>query len=162
MRFEDLQVKPAFLCSCSPSHIATICGDPDNVCKDSYMMCSETDSSQGCLQEKHLFWFQDKVQNLNQKPKLKDLLEELVKISHKWYDLGVRLELEEGTLKTIKSNHPENARHRLSEMLSTWLKAEPRATWHTLCAALRSETVDEKELASNLVAKYVKCKHSCS
>ena len=125
-------------------------------------MCSETDSSQGCLQEKHLFWFQDKVQNLNQKPKLKDLLEELVKISHKWYDLGVRLELEEGTLKTIKSNHPENAQHRLSEMLSTWLKAEPRATWHTLCAALRSETVDEKELATNLVAKYVKRKHSCS
>ena len=63
MRFEDLQVKLAFLCPCSPSHIATI---PDNVCKDSYMMCSETD----CLQEKHLFWFQDKVQNLNQKPKL--------------------------------------------------------------------------------------------
>jgi len=102
------------------------------------------------------------MQNLNQKPKLKDLLEELVKISHKWYDLGVRLELEEGTLKIINSNHPENARHRLSEMLSTWLKAEPRATWCTLCAALRSETVDEEELASNLMAKYVKHKHSCS
>ena len=125
-------------------------------------MCSETDSSQGCLKEKHLFWFQDEVKNLNQKPKLKDLLEELVKISHKWYDLGVHLELEEGTLKTIKSNHPENARRCLSEMLSTWLKAEPRATWRTLCAALHSETVDEKELASNLVAKYVKRKRSCS
>ena len=158
-RFEGLQVKPAFLCPCSPSHIATI---PDNVCKDSYLMCSETGSSQGCLQEKHLFWFQDQVQNQDQKPKLKDLLEELVKISHKWYELGVRLELEEGTLKTIKSNHPENAQRCLSEVLSTWLKAEPRATWHTLCAALRSETVDEKELASSLVAKYVKRKHSCN
>ena len=115
-------------------------------------MCSETCSSQGCLQKKHLFWFQDQVQNQDQKPKLKDLLEELVEISNKWYELGVRLELEEGTLKTIKSNHPENAQRRLSEVLSTWLKAEPRATWHTLCAALCSETVDEKELASSLVA----------
>ena len=161
-RFEDLQIKPAFLCPCSPSHIATICGDPDNVCKDSYLMCSETDSSQGCLQEKHLFWFQDKVQNLNQKPKLKDLLEELVDISDKWHGLGLQLGLNEGALKGINSDHPKNSQDCLRETLRTWLDVEPRATWHTLCAALRSRTVGAETLASSLVAKYVKRKHSCN
>ena len=153
-RFENHQVKPAFLCPCSPSHIATICGDPDNVCKHSYMMCSETDSSQGCLQEKHLFWFQDQVQNLDQKPDLKDLSEELVDISEKWHDLGLQLELKEGTLKAIESNYPKNAQGCLREMLSKWLDVEPRATWHTLCAALRSRSVGAETLASKLVAKY--------
>ena len=159
MRFEDLQVKPAFLCPCSPSHIATI---PDNVCKDSYMMCSETDTSQGCLQEKHLFWFQDQVQNLNQKPKLKDLLEELVDISDKWHGLGLQLGLNEGALKGINSDHPKNSQDCLRETLRTWLDVEPRATWHTLCAALRRKTVGAETLASSLVAKYVKRKHSCN
>ena len=159
MIFEDLQVKPAFLCPCSPSHIATI---PDNVCKDSYMMCSETDSSQGCLQEKHLFWFQDQVQNLDQKPKLKDLLEELVDISDKWHGLGLQLGLNEGALKGINSDHPKNSQDCLRETLCTWLDVEPRATWHTLCVALRSRTVGAETLASSLMAKYVKRKHSCN
>ena len=155
MRFEDLQIKPAFLCpcDCNPSHVATICND-------SYIVCSETDTSQGCLQEQHLFWFQDQVQNLDQKPKLKDLLEELVYISHKWYYLGIQLGLE-GKLDNIKCDHPENSRHCLSEMLSTWLKVDQNATWRTLCAALCSETVGEEKLASSVVAKYIKCKHSC-
>ena len=118
------------------------------------MVCSETDSSQGCLQEQHLFWFQDQLKNLDQKPKLKDLLEELVHISHKWYYLGIQLGLE-GKLDNIKSDHSENSQHCLSEMLSTWLKFDPRATWHTLCAALHSETVGEKKLASDLEAKYM-------
>ena len=137
MRFEDLQVEPAFLCPCDPSHVVTICGDPD-------IVCSETDTSQVRLKKQHLFWFQDQVQNLDQKPELKDLVEEL----------GL-----EGKLDNIKSDHPEKSQHCLSEMLSTWLKVEPRATWHTLCAALRSRTVGEQKLAGNLVAKYHK--HSC-
>ena len=127
------------------------------------MMCSEKDLIQGCLQEQHLLWFEDQLQNLEQKPiKLNEMYEDLVGISHKWHDLGLRLELKKGTLEVIESNHPKNAQRCLSEMLSTWLKVEPRATWHTLCAALRSRTVGEEKLAGDLVAKYVKCKHSCT
>ena len=117
------------------------------------MVCCETDSSRGCLQEQHLFWFQDQLKNLDSKPKLKDLLEELVHISHKWYYLGIQLGLEE-KLDNIKVDHPEKSQHCLSEILSTWLKIDPRATWHTLCAALHSETVGEKNLANHLEAKY--------
>ena len=160
MRFEDLQVEPAFLCpcDCDPSHVAKICRNSDSICKDSYIVCSEADMSQGRLKKQHLFWFQDQVLNFDQKPELKNLLEELVKISHKWYCLGIQLGLE-GKLDNIKSDHPEKSQHCLSEMLSTWLKVEPRATWHTLCAALCSDAVGEEKLANNLVAKYRK--HSC-
>ena len=161
MRFEDFQVKPAFLCPCGPSHVATICSDSDIVCKNSYIVCSETDTSQGRLQEQHLLWFKDQLQNLEQKPvKLNEAYEELVGISHKWHDLGLQLELRKGTLEVIESNHPKNAQRCLSEMLSTWLKVEPRATWHTLCAALCSRTVGEEKLAGNLVAKYISRKHN--
>ena len=77
IRFEDLQVEPAFLCpcTCDPSHVATICRNSD-------IVCSETDTPQGRLKKQHLLWFQDQVQNLDQKPELKDLVEELVHISH--------------------------------------------------------------------------------
>ena len=93
--------------------------------------------------------------------KLKDVYEDIVGISHKWYDLGLQLEVEEGTLKTIKSDNPGNSQDCLREMLSTWLKIDPRPTWHTLCAALRSRTVDAETLASGMVAKYIKRKRSC-
>ena len=164
MRF-DLQVEPAFLCPCDPSHVATIC---DFVCNDSktyYMKCSECSKTglQGCLQEKHLFWFQDQVsQNLDQKLNLKDLLEELVDISNKWHGLGLQLGLKEGTLKAIESDNPKNSRNCLREMLSKWLEVDQRPTWHTLCAALHSRTVGAETLASNLEAKYNKRNHSCT
>ena len=165
MRFEETVVKPAFLfpCDCDPSHVATICGDSDIVCKNSYIVCSKTaHRSQGRLQEQHLLWFQDQVENLEQKPiTLSEVYEGLVGISHKWQDVGIQLKLEEGILKAIESDHPKNSRDCLREMLSAWLKIDLRPTWHTLCAALRSETVGEEKVASNLVAKYVKRKHNC-
>ena len=163
MRFEEIVVKPAFLCpcDCDPAHVAEICSDSDIVCKNSYIVCSKTaHRSQGRLQEQHLLWFQDRVQNLEQKPiMLSEAYEGLVGISHKWQDVGLQLKLEEGILKGIESDHPKNSRDCLREMLSKWLKIDPRPTWHTLCAALHSETVGEEKLAGSLGAKYVKCKH---
>ena len=163
MRFEDIAVEPTFLCpcDCDPSHVATICSDSDTVCKNSYIVCSKTaHRSQGRLQEQHLFWFQDQVQNLEQKPiMLSEAYESLVSISHKWQDIGLQLKLEEGILKAIESDHPKNSRDCLREMLSTWLKVDPRPTWYTLCAALRSKIVGEEKLAGSLGAKYIKCKH---
>ena len=90
-----------------------------------------------------------------QKPiDLKNLYEDLIDIAHKWYDLGLQLEVTEGTLKTIKSDNPENSQHCLRKTLSTWLKIDPRPTWQTLCAALRSRTVGAEKLASDLEVKY--------
>lgn len=88
-----------------------------------------------------------------------DVYKELVDISYNWYDLGLQLELTEGKLKNIQGANPEDPQHCMQEMLSTWLRqVDPRPTWHVLCAALRSRTVGEKELASTIEAKYIKCK----
>ena len=84
---------------------------------------------------------------------LKNVYEDLINISNQWYDLGLQLELEEETLKTIKLDNPES-QHCLREMLSTWLKIDPRPSWQTLCAALHSRTVGAEKLAGDLEAKY--------
>ena len=86
--------------------------------------------------------------------KLMDVYEELIDISHKWFDLGLRLELEEGKLETIELANPNNPQHCLREMLSTWLKQDSRRTWQFLCAALCSKTVGENNLANTIEAKY--------
>jgi len=58
MRFEDIRVKPAFLCpcKCSPtSHAAIICHLPTS----SYIVCSNTSKQVRSLKKKEQFWFQD-------------------------------------------------------------------------------------------------------
>ena len=82
------------------------------------------------------------------------MYEDLIDISHQWYDLGLQLKLTEGTLESIKSDHHDNTQHCLRKVLSTWLKIDPRPLWETLCAALRSRTVGAEKLAGDLEAKY--------
>ena len=56
MRFEDIQVEPAFLClcKCSPSHACHF------LYGGSYTVCTKTGISIGCLQKEQQFWFQEK------------------------------------------------------------------------------------------------------
>ena len=96
------------------------------------------------------------ISTVRKQVKLKNAYEDLIDISHQWYDLGLQLELEEGTLENIKSDNPENSQHCLREMLSTWLKVDPTPTWDTLCAGLCSRTVGADKLAGDLEAKYNK------
>ena len=53
MRFQCIQVEPAFLCpcECTPSHAARICPD------SSYIVCSKTEKPLGTLQREQQFWF---------------------------------------------------------------------------------------------------------
>ena len=57
MKFEDIQVEPAFLCpcKCSPSHATTVC---HFLYGGSYTVCIKTGISIGCLQKEQQFWFQ--------------------------------------------------------------------------------------------------------
>ena len=58
MKFEDIELQPAFLCpcKCSPTHAATVC---DFLLGGSYTVCSKTGKSVGCLQKEQQLWFQD-------------------------------------------------------------------------------------------------------
>ena len=65
----------------------------------------------------------------------------------KWYNIGLELEIDPGTLDTIKGNN-DNIDDRFRAMLTTWLKmAEPRPTREALAEALRSPTVGYEHLA---------------
>ena len=59
----------------------------------------------------------------------------------KWYYIGLELDIDPGTLNSIKGNN-DNNEDRLSAMLTTWLNmAQPKPTWAALTEALQSPTV---------------------
>ena len=74
----------------------------------------------------------------------------------KWYNIGLKLGINPGTLDTIKGNN-DNIDDRFRAMLSTWLKmVDPRPTWEALAEALRSPTVGCEELAERCIMPPVK------
>ena len=61
MHFTNLEVRPAFLCSCDESsslHLATTCPDPRDGLDATYLICSETGDRQGKLEWRHRVWFE--------------------------------------------------------------------------------------------------------
>ena len=61
MHFTNLEVRPAFLCSCdepSSLHLATTCPDPRDGLDATYLICNETGDRQGKLEWRHRVWFE--------------------------------------------------------------------------------------------------------
>ena len=59
MHFTNLEVRPAFLCSCDESlslHLATARPDPRDGLDATYLICSETGDRQGKLEWRHRVW----------------------------------------------------------------------------------------------------------
>ena len=81
------------------------------------------------------------------------VLEEILDISAKWYQLGLQLKVKIGRLESIRvqSSDPE---WQLLEMLKTWLTTSDVASWKILTDALRSESVGATRLAGQLEKKY--------
>ena len=65
---------------------------------------------------------------------------------------GVYLKLELPQLKKIEQMYSEPKR-RLLEMLGTWLKMFPNASWNDVVRALQS--IDHKVLAQRIEEKYI-------
>ena len=82
--------------------------------------------------------------------------EELLDVSHKWFDIGLKLQLSVGTLECIRDQYPSLSTS-LREMLLHWIKkVDPPPTWEGLACALESRTVGEPRLAEQLRTKYCK------
>ena len=89
---------------------------------------------------------------------LRLLLEELLDVCNRWYDLGLQLNLESKTLNRIYAlSH--DSRDQLLEMLKTWLTTSDNASWKTVTDALRS--VKAYQLAGSLERKYCLTKEMC-
>ena len=81
------------------------------------------------------------------------LLEELMGMRERWYRLGLQLKVRPETLETIVARFSDS-RHRLLEVLKTWLTNSDNPSWKTLTDALRSRSVSEYEMANYLESKY--------
>ena len=82
------------------------------------------------------------------------VMEELNEARAKWYDIGLQLRMNVGTLDAIQEQYDEPS-HCLKETLTTWLKTCPSPpTWKNIVYALRSSTIGEVRLAADLEQKY--------
>ena len=86
-------------------------------------------------------------------PKFIVLLKELLsKVSADWEDIGLALDLKQGQLRAIKSDHHESNKC-FREMLKLWLnQVEPPPTWSAIIEAI--DTLQYKSLAEELRKKY--------
>ena len=65
----------------------------------------------------------------------------------KWYNMGLELGIDPGTLDTISKDHVKSD-DQFRVMLTTWLKkVEPKPSWEALAEALRSPTIGCEFLA---------------
>ena len=86
---------------------------------------------------------------------LRDLLEETLSSSTKWYKIGLRLDVPVDKLDNIRKEFSDQE-DCLCEVLKDWLKgaAGTKPAWGVLVEALRSQTVGETWLADQLEAKH--------
>ena len=81
---------------------------------------------------------------------LKDVQEELIGVSSKWYDIGLQLNMKAGLLQRIRCQY-SNPADCLREMLTELLTGiNPNPTWEALVEALESRAVNESRLAKKL------------
>ena len=70
----------------------------------------------------------------------------------KWYNIGVELQVDPGTLDAIKGNN-EDIDGRFTATLNTWLKmVKPKPTLAALAEALQSPTVGFGHLAEEILS----------
>jgi hypothetical protein len=88
----------------------------------------------------------DNSSKTDSKPTLNESYKILVPIAHDWQSIGVMLDLEHNSLKTIKYNNID-AKSCLQDMLHQWLvRVSPPPTWEKLAEAVEhaDETVARK------------------
>ena len=90
----------------------------------------------------------------DKKPKLKDLLTELLtKVASKWENIGIMLGIEKGQLSRIKADQGNDSEGCLREMLQIWLsQVDSTPTWLAMAKAI--ESIGNPELAGDLKTKY--------
>ena len=88
-------------------------------------------------------------------PKFTMLLRELSsKVSADWEDIGIGLELEQGQLSAIRSDHQQSMKC-FREMLKLWRKqVNPPPSWSAIIEAIEVLDPKYKQLAEALKKKY--------
>ena len=84
---------------------------------------------------------------------LKYLMKELhPKVSDKWDDIGIELEVDDKLLVQIKKDYPGNSKQCLKEVLREWLRtSNPPPSWEAIAQVVAD--VGDEELAAELRSK---------
>ena len=96
---------------------------------------------------------------------LRCIMSSIYSIHHKWYNIGLELNISFHVLDGMKANN-RTTDECLTEMLKHWLNCDP--TWSDLVQALSSEPVGEKTLARQIHTKYcttqreAETEHTCT
>ena len=79
-----------------------------------------------------------------------------VKVSSKWYELGIELLDDDqlAQLRVITANYTDVTR-QCSEMFIYWLQTHPNATWFQLVAALRAPGIEMNSVAATLERDFI-------
>lgn len=86
---------------------------------------------------------------------MKVVVEAVWSIRIKFYQLGSQLDVEPGTLDAAKGGSFGDPGEALSGIIKAWLRrSTPIPTWKALVRALRTQSVDEGDLADQIAAKY--------
>ena len=78
------------------------------------------------------------------------LQDELYDIRGKWFNIGVQLGVDNGTLQSIRGEYSDNG-DALREVLTYWLKRNVTPTLDSLLKALRSRPVGAASIADDLL-----------
>ena len=89
------------------------------------------------------------------KPELSTVFKELLKVSCKWENIGILLEIEADSLESVKAaENTGNTQNCLREMLKIWLKKiNPPPSWSAIIDALYR--LGDEQLAHDLRSKYL-------
>ena len=91
--------------------------------------------------------------DLNSKPAAKDFMNRVaVHIPHKWMEIGIQLDVPQGDLESFNQRHLGQSMKIFVEMFNYWEKhsGDKPKTWYTVIDALKTPSVGEHTLASDL------------
>ena len=84
---------------------------------------------------------------------MKTVINEIWKVRASFYNLGMNLDIDTGTLDVAKRKGDDG--EALNLVIKKWLqKNKPKPTWKALIQALRKENIDAGALANEIAAKY--------
>ena len=86
---------------------------------------------------------------------LKTVFNALHSVCHKWFNIGLQLDVPKSRLNIIKTDRP-GAEEQMCTMLDYWLDNAPKLhqSWKFLVNALKAPTVGQCRLANELEEKY--------
>ncbi len=69
-----------------------------------------------------------------------------------WYNLGIALEVDKNTLKSIQKTHQNNSNDCLNAILKSCSETNRSLTWSGVCKALRNPLVARNDVAESIEA----------